>query len=114
MNRCEKTATDQITAAIRVPPDSPWFHGHFPGEPILPGIAQLGMIFDAIQQVSKQRVTVTRISRVRFKRMVRPDELLSVVATPMKEQTGSYSFRITSEKELVCSGIMTLASYPSG
>ncbi len=48
----ELTQSDknEITADIHVPPDSPWFCGHFPGEPILPGVAQLGMVIDAIRQ----------------------------------------------------------------
>jgi 3-hydroxymyristoyl/3-hydroxydecanoyl-(acyl carrier protein) dehydratase len=89
-----------------VPPDSSWFSGHFPGEPILPGIAQLGMVFDAINQSKQQNLRICSISRVRFKQIIRPNDQLRVFATLKKDHTGSYQFHITVEEELVCSGVL--------
>jgi hypothetical protein len=34
---------------------SPWFSGHFPDEPILPGIAILSMVSEVIRQVASER-----------------------------------------------------------
>lgn len=98
----------EIVADIRVPPDSPWFSGHFPGEPILPGIAQLGMALDAINQSCGQNLRVSSINRVRFKHIIRPNDCLKVVTAPLKRGEGLYSFRIMIEDKLVCSGIMAL------
>jgi len=39
-----------IEALADVPVDSPWFSGHFPGKPILPGIALVYMVEQAIIQ----------------------------------------------------------------
>jgi 3-hydroxymyristoyl/3-hydroxydecanoyl-(acyl carrier protein) dehydratase len=100
---------NEITAGIRVPPDSPWFCGHFPGEPILPGIAQLGMVFEAINQYGDRNLTIATISRVRFKQMIRPNQQLRIIATPRRGQTESYAFRVMVEEETVCSGVMTVA-----
>jgi 3-hydroxyacyl-[acyl-carrier-protein] dehydratase len=97
---------DEISAEIQVPPDSFWFSGHFPDEPILPGIAQLGMVFDAINQAKQQNLKICSISRVRFKQLVRPNDPLRVFASLRKDNTGSYNFRIMVNKELVCSGVM--------
>ena len=41
---------NHIEALADVPADSPWFSGHFPGEPILPGIALVYMAEQAIVQ----------------------------------------------------------------
>ena len=62
----KRSDSRELRAEIQVPPDSPWFSGHFPGEPILPGIAQLGMVFDAINQSSDQNLKISSVSRVRF------------------------------------------------
>ena len=99
---------NEISADIRVPPDSPWFCGHFPGEPILPGVAQLEMVFVIINQSCNQNLKISGVRRVRFKQIVRPNDRLRVIATPLKKETGAYSFRIMLEDELVCSGVMTV------
>ncbi len=97
---------NEIEADIQVPPDSPWFRGHFPGEPILPGVAQIGMVIDAVRQVQGQDLKVSGVRRVRFKQIIRPDDKLKLIAAPLKENAGAYSFRILVENEAVCSGVM--------
>ena len=105
INRSE---ANEISADIHVPPDSPWFDGHFPREPILPGVAQIGMVFDAIRKAHNQDLKISSLRRVRFKRIIRPDDRLKIHAAPMKQEAGSYSFRILFQNEVVCSGMMTV------
>ena len=105
MNRSEES---EITADIHVPSDSPWFDGHFPGEPILPGVAQIGMVFDAIRKARKRDLRISSVRRVRFKRIIRPDDQLKIIAAPLKKEADSYSFRILIQDEAVCSGVMTV------
>jgi len=104
------TRSDQneISAAVHLPPDSPWFQGHFPGEPILPGVAQLGMVIDVIRKAQKQDLKVSAVRRVRFKQIIRPDDQLKIIAAPLREDTNTYSFRILIEDETVCSGVVTV------
>jgi 3-hydroxymyristoyl/3-hydroxydecanoyl-(acyl carrier protein) dehydratase len=99
---------NEISADIHVQSDSPWFDGHFPAEPILPGVAQIGMVFDAIRKARNQDLKISSVRRVRFKRMIRPDDRLKIIAAPLKQAVGSYSFRILIQDETVCSGVMTV------
>ncbi|MGD8258132.1 MAG: hypothetical protein PVF14_02435 [Desulfobacterales bacterium] len=99
---------NEISAAIHLPPGSPWFHGHFPGEPILPGVAQIGMVIDVIRKARKQDLKVSAVRRVRFKQIIRPDDQLKIIAAPLREDTDTYSFRILMEDEIVCSGVVAL------
>ena len=98
---------DEIRAHIQVPPDSPWFDGHFPEAPLLPGVAQLGMVHDLLIRTLKENRPVTQISRVRFKQMIRPDQPL-VLTVKIAAGTASHSFRITGDEGLICSGQMRL------
>ena len=91
MNRSEE---NEISADIHVPPDSPWFDGHFPGEPVLPGVAQIGMVFDAISKARNRDLRISGVRRVRFKRMIRPGDQLKIIAAPLNQEIGAYSFRI--------------------
>lgn len=110
----EKPDPEQIVAKIQAPPDSPWFDGHFPGQPILPGIAQLGMVLDAIRHFDNREVNIVQISRVRFKQMIRPGDHLQVIVTSRKGHVGSYAFRIMLDTELACSGWMTVETKGEG
>ena len=105
MNRSEE---NEISADIHVPPDSPWFDGHFPGEPILPGVAQIGMVFDAIRRARNRELKISSVRRVRFKRIIRPDDQLKIIVSPLKKEADSYSFRILIQDEAVCGGVMTV------
>jgi len=104
-----KSDLNQISADIQVPEESPWFCGHFPEEPILPGIAQLGMVYDAIGQSSELELKISGISRVRFKQIIRPGDRLTITAEPQKGCGEIFSFRIMVAGEVACSGIMTLS-----
>ena len=97
---------EKLILDAEVPPDSPWFDGHFPEDPTLPGIAQLEMAIDTIRLAGKRTVSVTGFRKVRFKRIIRPGEKLKIIATPRKSKEGSYAFRITVENELACNGVL--------
>jgi 3-hydroxymyristoyl/3-hydroxydecanoyl-(acyl carrier protein) dehydratase len=97
-----------IEALADAPADSPWFSGHFPGEPILPGIALIYMAEQAIVQdalTKGEQVQLHALKRVRFTQPVRPGETLSLNITG--EEAGGeilFSFKITSKENIVCSG----------
>ena len=108
LKKMKRSEENEISADIHVPSDSPWFDGHFPGEPILPGVAQIGMVFDAIRKARNQNLKISSVRRVRFKRIIRPDDQLKIIAAPLKQEAGSYSFLILIRDEAVCSGVMTV------
>ena len=68
-----------VRARVVVPGGSPWFSGHFPDNPILPGIAQLHLTAEVIARATCEQAVIERVSRVKFKRIVRPDEPLDIV-----------------------------------
>ena len=96
---------DEMGARVTTDDDSPWFSGHFPNDPILPGIAQLEMVAHLIAVSRKDNVRMTGVSRVKFRKIVRPGEQLDIHAAPANKKE-HYAFQITSGKEEVCSGMM--------
>jgi len=108
LKKLSLSAANEISADIHVPSDSPWFDGHFPGEPIFPGVAQIGMVFDAIRKTHNQELKVSSVRRVRFKGIIRAGDQLKIIAAPLKQETDSYSFRILIQDETVCSGVMAV------
>jgi hypothetical protein len=66
-----------VSVTIQVPESGPLFEGHFPGRPILPGVALLAMICHAIAPGA----TLRGIRFVRFRELVLPGQVVDVVAT---------------------------------
>jgi 3-hydroxyacyl-[acyl-carrier-protein] dehydratase len=89
---------------------SPWFSGHFPGDPILPGIAILAMVRDAIIHHESERdrkVRITGIKRVRFRQPVRPGEALTIsLSLSLQETCISYQFKVSTNGKTACTGIV--------
>lgn len=107
LGEIRQSAEGEISAKVKIAGDSPWFSGHFPGSPILPGIAQLGMVSDLISHFSKSDLFIRSLSRVKFKKLCTPGDLLGIYALPGK-MLNSYSFRIEVSEEEVCSGVLIL------
>lgn len=101
---------NEIEASCFVPADSPWFEGHFPGEPILPGIAIVHTVEQAILkdiQKNNERVVLDELRRIRFVQPVRPGEELKI--TVLREDTGGeilFSFKVINKENIVCSGLI--------
>ena len=98
-----------IVAQVRVPAGSIWFDGHFPGSPVLPGVAQLAFVAAVLEDALEARVRVTDVSRVRFKLAVLPDQVLEVRITPKESDPRAYQFRLLMGQELACTGCLRVA-----
>ena len=95
-------AAEGIEAGAEVPENSVWFNGHFPGEPILPGIALLSAVYEAVLKDASRRGEPLRISglkRVRFTGPVRPGEKLSLVlAREIQNNEILFHFKVAVRK----------------
>ena len=104
----KEVAPGAVLAHLTVQNTSPWFSGHFPDHPILPGIAQLDMVAAVIARSRQKELFIQHLNRVKFKKIVSPGEQLEILAQPTAI-ANQYSFRMSSGTEDVCSGMMTLA-----
>ena len=68
---------------VAVPPDHPAFAGHFPGQPLLPGVALLGEVLEVVLREAPELLAgAPRVSAVKFLAPVRPGASLEVRWTP--------------------------------
>ena len=88
--------------------DSFWFSGHFPDNPVLPGIAQLSTVFDLIRQSTDGKVSIKEIKRVKFKQIINPNDPLEIQAVRNQLEPDTYSFVIRVKEETACQGIIIL------
>jgi len=111
LKEIKATNSNHIEALADVPADSPWFSGHFPGEPILPGVALVAAVKQAILEEALKKgmqLELHSFRRVRFTQPVRPGDKLSI--TVNSEDSGddiSFSFKIMKKENVVSSGMIT-------
>jgi len=110
LKEVKETNHNHIEALADVPAESPWFSGHFPGEPILPGIALIHIVKEAIvQKVLKkgEKFQFHSLKRVRFTRPVRPgDRLLVNISADDTGEEIWFHFKVACKENIVSSGMI--------
>jgi 3-hydroxyacyl-[acyl-carrier-protein] dehydratase len=114
----EIEAGARVVARKLVRADEWYLAGHFPGNPIMPGVlmvealAQTGAV--AVLSLEENRgklVLFAGIDDLRFKRVVRPGDMLTLECTleRMRGPIGKGSVRATVDGELAVRGTLTFA-----
>jgi len=103
-----RSGTNEITAKAEVPSGSPWFSGHFPDNPILPGVAILSIVFNTITESYGRKLKLVSISRVRFKKVITPCVKMLIHIKLADTDEGTCAFDVTADGKLACSGVMTV------
>jgi 3-hydroxyacyl-[acyl-carrier-protein] dehydratase len=98
--------------------NEPFFQGHFPGEPIMPGVlivealAQVGALAVLNQEQHRGKLALfAGINRFRFKQVVRPGDRLdlAVVLTAVRGSIGKGDAEARVDGKLVASGELWFA-----
>jgi len=67
-----ETAGNKITARVVLNPDSDIFKGHFPGQPILPGVCSVQMLGEILSGVLGGGVFINEIASCKYLKTVDP------------------------------------------
>ena len=71
-------------AELAIPVDSPLFAGHFPGHPVLPGIAHLALVQDVLEELAVRagcvaaESAIVEVRHLRLRRPVAPGDRLAL------------------------------------
>lgn len=68
-----------VRLELSLPPELDCFRGHFPGCAILPGVIQLDWAIRLASEFLGTSCTVTRISALKFMRIIRPGANLALL-----------------------------------
>lgn len=76
--------------------DHPAFPGHFPGNPLLPGVLILDLVVDTYES------PVSGISIAKFLKPVSPGDVLHISIDELSN--GTTRFKVTRSTDLICEG----------
>jgi 3-hydroxyacyl-[acyl-carrier-protein] dehydratase len=93
-----------VVGRFVVPAGHPSLPGHFPGQPIVPGVVLLDHVLDLVLGPAGH---ATALRGVRFTAVVRPDETIEVTATI---RPGRIGFSATRDGQPVLHGTVEVAS----
>lgn len=100
-----------IVGIKNVTVNEPFFQGHFPGHPVMPGVLQLeavaqvsGILLNRISGREGAIAYFTAVNEAKFRRMVVPGDTLRMEAEFLRARlkTAKIQGRITVDDELVC------------
>jgi len=89
---------------IQAPLEHPCYAGHFPGNPILPGVVLLDLIVAALERGAPRG-----IDNVKFHRAVKPGEVFTL---SYKLMGPWLAFRCMDGEQLLAEGRLSFASAP--
>lgn len=104
VDRIVEMRPDGIVGLKNVTIDEPYFQGHWPGEPVMPGVLQLEalaqtgavLLFTHLQEAGsgdRMDVFFRGIDRAKFRRMVVPGDQLMLHVTVLKQRRELYVMR---------------------
>ncbi len=73
VERLEKTAENKHTALVVLNKDHAIFKGHFPGNPVTPGVCMMQIIKELTQEIVGISLVLTSSSNVKFMALINPD-----------------------------------------
>lgn len=111
-------AEGRVVTRWRAREDAPFFRGHYPGNPLMPGVLLCEMaaqtsaiLFSTDPREDGATPVLTKIADARFKRMVRPGETLQC-EVKLDERVGPARYvdvKITCESQIVLRAKLVVA-----
>lgn len=103
-------ATDTLPA-FAIPADHPCLPGHFPGQPVVPGVVVLERVLMAIeaQHVEARRNVLgpLRMPQVKFQQPLLPEQTARIELLPLSDAADAPSrwrFRVLRDDSVIASG----------
>lgn len=98
----ERTGTS-LKAELVFTPDMECFRGHFPGLPVLPGVAQIFFLRHFARQVFADFPDAVTFRRLKFQKLVLPGQRISLSVE--RTEAGAFAFSLVRTDGACCSGL---------
>ena len=87
-----------IEKQLLIDSSHPSLAGHFPGNPIVPGVVILGEILESISQSLSEQLVVSHVPVVKFHSPLRPNEIIALTFDLLPKQYVTFSCHVGSRR----------------
>ena len=77
----KQVSGNELTVTLTINKDHRIFEGHFPGQPVVPGVCMMQMILELMEQVTGKRLKLITAHDMKFLAVINPQVNNSVSAT---------------------------------
>jgi len=104
-----QTDTGTFEASFAFPADLPVFKGHFPGNPIVPGVLLIECVRYALSQKLARPMRLVACARVKFKGLIRPAQEFELKASyrPLSDESYAVKASISYQGETMATFAMS-------
>jgi 3-hydroxyacyl-[acyl-carrier-protein] dehydratase len=104
-------SAEEARLRFRLPTGSPYLTGHFPGEAILPGVAQLALALHAGSLLQGGALVLVGARDVRFRRPLRPEDEFEVLVK--RTDVDELRFEVRAGNVKAASGTLKVTRRPN-
>ena len=102
--RTETVSPEGLSWTFEVRADLPFFEGHFPGHPILPGVVALAWMMAAAERFLKRPLGAVELLNVKFQHVIVPGTVVELTLAP--KSGGRLAASIRSEAGVHASALI--------
>lgn len=88
--------TGSVSAAVRLNAAHPIFEGHFPGQPVLPGVCMMQLVKELTEEATGKKLFLNNAAQCKFLSMVDPRNTPQLSATIDYGQTDENTVAISA------------------
>ena len=90
---------DYSIAKWSVPSDLKYFEGHFPNNPVLPGICCIDISLESVRFIEKNRnISISKVKSAKFLGVISPEDQLELKITKVNNQEWNITWSKDSKK----------------
>lgn len=97
----ESTGETTWTVQVKLNPDQVIYQGHFPQQPVVPGVCLLHIIKECIETIRQQRLQFTQIATCKFLSSINPSEAPQVSFSLTFKETEEGKLQLQAEGSIL-------------
>jgi 3-hydroxyacyl-[acyl-carrier-protein] dehydratase len=87
---------DKISADILLNPNHEVYKGHFPGQPVVPGVIQLQIVKEILEEILGQQLFMDNVSSAKYLRIITPDAFPELKVTIQYSKTAENEIKVNA------------------
>jgi 3-hydroxyacyl-[acyl-carrier-protein] dehydratase len=96
----------EASCCCQLDADNPCLDGHFPGRPILPAVAQLGLLDAVLRQLPEWPAGITGGTALKFLRQITPGSSIGIHLVRSADRT--VRFTLSCDEQVAARGVVTV------